>query len=1010
MKTLKIIMALCLNFVFIANAHAQYFGKNKVRYKKFDFNVVESNTYETYHYLKNDSLIIGFIKDAEQWRKKHSYVFKDSFAYKIPIILYNNHADFQQTSVVSGLIGTSTGGVTEGLKNRVTMPLTPTFTQSNHVLGHELVHAHQYNMIRASDSLSFQNLANIPLWMTEGLAEYMSIGSVDEHTAMWMRDAVAYDYFPAVKDLNESRYFPYRFGHDFWAFVGGTFGDDKIETLYNETARLGLKMAFERELGVSLDTFSVRWKTATENFYKPLIKDRQLDGLGTKLVDKKNGGRLNISPAVSPNGKYFIFLSEKNLFSIDLFLADTKTGKIIKKLRTRTKNSHLDEIDGFESAGAWSPDSKKYAFIVFSKGMKKVVVHDVDRNKVVDEFFIPGVPAFDNLAWSPDGKKMAFTGLVNGQSNLYVMDVKTKEVEQLTHDYYGQIQAVWHPDGHQIAFATDRVGEEFEKPAYRLSVAVMDLKTKKVDYLPLFERSNNLNPLYSNDGKRLYFLSDREGFRDIYEYNFETQTINQLTKFVTGVSGITHMAPALTVSATDDMVYSLYQDSQYNIYNVNRSDITDVQPVLYTDVDHTAAELPSMKTAEVFVDKLLAMDDIPAKTDRMVQEPYRPKFKLDYISSGGVGVAAGRYGTGLVGGVNMLFGDILGNNQLYVGAVLNGEIQDFGAQGAYLNRDGRIGWGGGLSHIPHRYYSYYLSEEVIDYNGQPLEVLAENYNIYRMFQEQAAVFALYPFSKVTRLEASTSSNYYSFRLDRYINYYENQTLYYIGYERQRNLDAGDSFFVQDFSLAYVGDTSGFGMTSPMDGYRYRMEVKQSLGEISMTSLVGDLRYYKYLKPIGIAGRMLSYNRLGNDAGNSLYPPLYLGYETLIRGYTYKAFNRASSIDVDAITPNDLMGSKMLVGSVELRLPFTGPERLAAIKSGFLFSDLNLFFDVGRVWGVSDYYNINRTFDESQFIYSAGISTRINVFGQIIIEPYYAFPLSLKGNSNGVFGINFTPGW
>ncbi len=1010
MKTLKIIMALCLNFVFIANVHAQYFGKNKVRYKKFDFNVVESNTYETYHYLKNDSLIIGFIKDAEKWRKRHSYVFKDSFAYKIPIILYNNHADFQQTSVVSGLIGTSTGGVTEGLKNRVTMPLTPTYTQSNHVLGHELVHAHQYNMIRASDSLSFQNLAYIPLWMTEGLAEYMSIGSVDEHTAMWMRDAVAYDYFPAVKDLSESRYFPYRFGHDFWAFVGGSFGDDKIEPLYNETARLGLKMAFEGELGIPVDTFSVRWKTTTENFYKPLIKDRQLDGLGKKLVDIENGGRLNISPAVSPNGKYFIFLSEKNLFSIDLFLADAKTGKIIKKLRTRTKNSHLDEIDGFESAGAWSPDSKKYAFIVFSKGMKKVVIDDVNRNKVVDEFFIPGVPAFDNLAWSPDGKKMAFTGLVNGQSNLYVMDIKTKEVEQLTHDYYGQIQVAWHPDGHQIAFATDRVGEEFEKPAYRLSVAVMDLKTKKIDYLPLFERSNNLNPLYSNDGKRLYFLSDREGFRDIYEYNFETQTINQLTKFVTGVSGITHFAPALTVSATDDMVYSLYQDSKYNIYNVNRSDITDVQPVLKTAVDHTAAELPSMKTAKVFVDKLLAMDDIPAKTDRMVQEPYRPKFKLDYISSGGVGVAAGRYGTGLVGGVNMLFGDILGNNQLYVGAVLNGEIQDFGAQGAYLNRDSRIGWGGGLSHIPHRYYSYYLSEEVININGQPLEVIAENYNIYRMFQEQAAVFALYPFSKVTRLEASTSSNYYSFRLDRYINYYNKLTRRYVAYERQRNLDAGDPFFVQDVSLAYVGDASGFGMTSPMNGYRYRMEVKQSLGEISMTSLVGDLRYYKYLKPIGIAGRMLSYNRLGNDAGNSLYPPLYLGYETLIRGYTYKAFNRASSIDNDAITPNNLMGSKMLVGSVELRLPFTGPERLALIKSSFLFSDLNLFFDVGRVWGVSDYYNINRTFDESQFIYSAGVSTRINVFGQIIIEPYYAFPLSLKGNSNGVFGINFTPGW
>ena len=1006
MKKIKFAVAICLTFFFVQQNYAQYFGQNKVRYKKFDFNVVESNTYETYHYLQNDSLIINFIKDAERWHTKHSYVFKDSFAYKIPIILYNNHADFQQTSVVSGLIGTSTGGVTEGLKNRVTMPLTPTFTQTDHVLGHELVHAHQYNMIRASDSLSFQNLGNIPLWMTEGLAEYMSIGSIDEHTAMWMRDAVLYDYFPEIKNLNESRYFPYRFGHAFWAFVGGSFGDDMIEPLYKETAIMGVKMAFMRELGMTIDTFSQRWKSTTERFYRPLMKNRQIDGLGQKLVDIKNGGRLNISPAVSPDGKYFIFLSEKNLFSIDLFLADAQTGKIIKKLSARTKDSHLDDIDGFESAGTWSPDSRKYAFIVFSKGMKKLVIADVNRNKVVDEFFIPDVPAFDNLAWSPDGKKMAFTGLVGGKSNLYVIDLATKNVEQLTNDFYGQIQATWHPSGNQIAFVTDRKNKEFEKPANDLSIVVMDLITKDVQKLPLFENSNNLNPQFSNDGKRLYFLSDREGFRDIYEYNFDDQSINQLTKFATGISGITHFAPALTVSSNDDLIYSLYQDSNYNIYRVNRREITDIQALTSTDVDKTAATLPSLNNDNVFVDKLLTMDNIPAKTDRMVQEPYRPKFKLDYISSGGVGVSTGRYGTGMSGGVNMLFGDMLNNNQLYVGAVLNGELQDFGGQAAYLNTNSRIGWGGGISHIPYRYLT--RNYDLINVNGN--SILQESYNIFRMFQDQATAFALYPFSKATRFEVSTSANYYSFRLDRYINYYDPNSYYYLGYDQERNLDAGDSFFIQDFSAAFVGDDSSFGMTSPMDGYRYRIEAQQSLGYLSMISLLGDVRAYKFMKPIAFAGRLLSYNRLGNDAGSSLYSPLYLGYETLIRGYTYNAFNRASLVDPQALGPNDLLGSKMIVGSLELRVPFTGPERLAAIKSKFLFSDLNLFFDFGKAWGTSDYYEVDRTFENSQFIYSTGLSARINVFGQIIIEPYYAFPLSLKGNSNGVFGINFSPGW
>lgn len=999
-----------LSIIFTSEtAQAQYFGQNKVKYKKFDFKVVESKTFDTYHYIENDSLIIGFVKDAEKWRKRHSYIFKDTFNYKVPIILYNNHADFQQTSVVGGLIGTSTGGVTEGLKNRVMLPLTPSFTQTDHVLGHELVHAHQYNMIKSGDSLSFNNLGNIPLWMTEGLAEYMSIGSVDEHTAMWMRDAVAYNYFPAIKDLHESRYFPYRFGHAFWAFTTGTFGDDIVEPLYKETAKLGVKDAFSRMLHMPIDSFSVRWKTTTENYYKPLIKNRQLNGLGKSLVTIKNGGRLNISPSVSPDGKYFIFFSEKDLFSIDLFLADAKSGKIIRKLSARTRDSHLDDIDGFESAGTWSPDSKKYAFVAYSEGRKKLIIADVEKNKITDEFFIENIPAFDNLDWSPNGQRILFTGLTDGQSDLYSIEINSKKTTRLTQDYYAQIQGKWSPDGNKIIFVSDNLNENTNVPSHQVSIFEMDFETRKIKALPLFPNSNNLNPIYSPDGKNLYFLSDREGFRDIYEYNFQNNTITQLTNFVTGVSGITHFAPALTVSKNNNLIYSLYQDSNYNIYSVNRSELTQTQVVASNEVSQVAATLPSMNVAETFVTKLLADPQPLKETLRMTQEPYKPKFKLDYISNGGIGVSTGRYGTGMAGGVNMLFGDMLNDHQMYIGAVLNGELQDFGGQVAYLNSKSRLGWGGALSHVPMRFYDYNITSENITLtSGQNTTSLVENIYIYRMFQDQAGFFTFFPFSKVNRLEASTSSSYYSFSLDRYKYYYDNTGYVYLGYSYEKNLDYADSFFVQDFGLAYVGDNSSFGLTSPMNGYRYRLEVQQSFGKLNYTTLSTDMRGYYYAKPVALAARLMPFLRLGNDSGNSILPPLYLGYETLVRGYTYNAFSKSNSIDGNTLTQNDLLGSRMIIGSAEVRFPFTGPERLAAIKSGLLFTDLNVFFDAGMAWGNNNYYGVNRKFDEAKIISSTGVSLRINLFGQVILEPYYAIPLQL--DSGGVFGLNFSPGW
>jgi len=989
-------------------AFGQYFGQNKVKYKDFDFKVVTSKTFDTYHYLKKDSAIIGLVKDAEKWRLRHRQIFKDSFAYKVPIILYNNHGDFQQTSVVGGLIGTSTGGVTEGLKNRVTLPVTRSYVQTDHVLGHELVHAHQYNMIRAADSLSFKNMANIPLWMTEGMAEYMSIGSTDAHTAMWMRDAVVNDYFPGIKDLYKSKYFPYRYGQAFWAFVGGTFGDDRIYSLYKTTALYGVEDAFKRELGMPIDSFSSKWKTTTANYYNRLIKGRDRTPLGVKMIDEENGGRMNISPSVSPNGEYFIFLSEKNIFSLDLFLANAKTGKIIKKLSTRTRHSHLDALDAFESSGTWSPDSKKYAFVIYSKGKNKLAIADIDKARVMDDFFIPDMPSFNDIDWSPDGKTILFTGLRDGQSDLYTIDLETKQVTQLTQDYFAQIQPNWSPDGSHIVFVTDKLNQKGNRPKRNLSFAFYDVASGVIDVAEVFLNSNNLNPKYSPDGKSIYFLSDREGFRDAYRYDIETKKVYQETEFVTGISGITKYSPAISISREKEaMFYSLYFDSKYNIYKVNTADLKEKEVAVDAEMSKEAAKLPSMKLHESFVDANIENENILEKMDKMKEEEYKPKFKLDYISSGGVGVATGRYGTGMAGGVNMLFGDMLNDNQMYIGVMLNGEVQDFGGQVAYLNRKSRYAWGGGLSHIPYRYgYGYYQEQnEVINGQYSGIKYVRDT---YRIMNENLSGFSYYPFSKASRVEFGASLNYYSFWL-RKEEYYINNYGYTIGYEREDNQKVGESFGVGDVSIAYVGDDSSFGITAPMKGYRYRFEAKQSFGEYKTSNLLADARKYFYVKPVTFALRAYHYSRFGDVVDNPLNYPLFLGYGNLVRGYTFKSISLSSNMEYQ-----ELLGSKMNIGSFEVRLPFTGPERLSVIKSKYLFSDLNLFFDAGVVWGdyrnYSDNTKVSRLLEDSRIITSAGLSARINVFGQIILEPYVAFPMQLDTGTKGVIGLNFIPGW
>jgi len=330
-KIVMVLMALLL--VCTPSAFSQYFGQNKPAYRPFDFNVLQSPNFEIYHYLDNDTLLRDFSAWAEEWYKIHQQIFKDTFDRRNPVILYSNHADFQQTNAISSSISTGTSGVTEALKNRVVMPVAPTLSQTDHVLGHELVHAFQFNKILRADTSKHYSIQNVPLWMIEGMAEYFSLGSIDPNTAMWMRDALINHDFPTLKQLStESKYFPYRYGHAFWATVGKTWGDTAIMPLFEQTARLGVEKAIDSVLGYDMKTLSGMWKSAMTRHFQKYIEDSTDHLVGSKVISQENGGRINISPSLSPDGKYLTFFSEKNVFTIDLFLADAKNGQIIKKL------------------------------------------------------------------------------------------------------------------------------------------------------------------------------------------------------------------------------------------------------------------------------------------------------------------------------------------------------------------------------------------------------------------------------------------------------------------------------------------------------------------------------------------------------------------------------------------------------------------------------------------------------------------------------------------------------
>lgn len=1055
---------------------AQYFGRNKPRYQQHNFKVTQTENFEIYDYMNNPEKLKELAAAAELWYSMHQAVLRDTIQQKNPLIIYNDHAGFQQTNTIMGSISVGTGGVTEGLRNRVVFPIAMTNQQTHHVLGHELVHAFQYNMVLGGDSTSMRNLANLPLWMIEGLAEYLSIGRVDPHTALWMRDAVRHGDLPSINDLNTGRYFPYRWGQAFWAYVTGTYGDEVIRDYFMNTAKYGLEPATQLTLGVTTEQLSTAWRAALRNHYGryvgldkesiAILEASELDrkskekrearekllgrmakaekAPGKKLFDENDAGRMTICPVLSPNGKYVIFLSEKSLFSTDLFLAEAASGKIIKKVASTVSDGHIDQFNFIESAGTWSPNNKQFAFDAYEKGRSVLVVHDVAKGKRVDKLTIPGVPAFSNPTWGPDGRTIVVSGLVNGQTDLYAYDMKTKKVRRLTDDPASEILPQWSPDGRYLTYSTDKISLERGRTngAWTMNLAIMDVASGTAEQLDIFPGADNMNPHFDKAGN-LIFLSNRDGFRNLYWYKLDEKKVFQLTKLTTGITGITPYAPAVTVADDRDRIlYNYYVNGAYRVYQAKSSDFTpeEVDPM---SVDMVAATLPPFAPSKRdVVNTNLRLLDINTKqaedTTTLKAVKYRPKFSLDYIGgSAGVGVATGNRSFGNVagglGGVDMLFGDVLGNNQVYVGAALNGEIQDAAFQASYINRKKPIGWGFGAGHIPFvtggARLPLYL-EPLAQPSGQFNVAVIDELLLQRQFLQQINAFTFYPFSATKRVELGASTDFFSIRNTSYRNVFAGifDTLTgnlfigpLIGQERQR----GDRFGpvgIYSVNAAFVGDNSFFGFTAPLQGWRYRISAEQYMGGFwRFTGFLMDGRRYFYQRPFTLAVRGMAYGRFwgnqddGYQSGNYAVQPLFVAQPWFVRGYPYNLlFNDERELIETSL------GSKMMVGNVEIRLPFTGPRQLAVINSNFLLTDLNIFFDAGLAFFKSNDLKKNPVDDDPldgftpvqhKPLLSTGVSLRVNLFGALVLEPYFALPISVaKERREWQWGLNFIPGW
>jgi dipeptidyl aminopeptidase/acylaminoacyl peptidase len=1006
-------LVVALSVVLPAVGQAQYFGRNKVPYEHFRFEVLRTPHWDVHYYNEEAAAARDAARMLERWNTRLSSVMSHTLSKRKPVILYADHPDFQQTNVVSGTLTEGTGGVTESLKDRMVLPMTGYYAETDHVLGHEGVHVFQYDIANTMQKgVVFERT---PLWLVEGMAEYLSVGPEDAHTAMWLRDALQRNDLPTINDLtNSGRYFPYRYGEALWAFIGGTWGDEKVVDVFRRSLEYGVEQGIIRALGMTADTLSARWHEAIRKTYGPYLEGRtEPRATGhTLIAGKKGQPDYFVGPAISPDGRQVAYFYS-GIRGVELRIADAATGEERGTAAAPGLSTRFDALSFLYSAGSWSPDGKKLAFVSYSDGDNEIDIVNVESKDIERRVKPKGIGAISTVAWSPDGNRLAFSGMVGGVSDLYLFEFSSGMTRRLTNDLHADLQPAWSPDGKSIAFVSDRegplpegteAGSDFRRLSYApLRVAVVDASTGRVEVLPAIAGAKHISPQFSADGKSVYFVSDRGGFSDIYRVEIPTGDLYQVTRAATGVSGISEFSPTLSIArGTGTVVFSVFEEGGMVIASMSQADAGGERLANFNAIPATAAVLPG---GAVGADKTVSnyltdyATGLPPETE-ITPKDYRTALRLAYIGPPSLAVSAGGpLGTTVQGGASAYFTDLLGNHFLGVAVQASGTVRDIGGQVIYLNSERRWTWGLSAERTPYVYGYGVQTNTGLDYVISHVSVTG------------GSLLTQYARDASTRLEASAGYQYYSY-------FVETQTI--AGVPDVVPIVPPTPLSVGHATLAVVGDDATMGYTSPIAGTRFRLEATPTFGTLNFQNYLVDYRRYAYMKPFTLAVRGLHIGRYGRDAENERIGSIFLGDPSLIRGYGFDTFSPAectpttgSSLGASSCPQFDrLLGSKVAAVNLEFRIPLFGARGLGLIETMALPPlEITPFLDAGVAWTStsSPVWEFSKTSVDRTPVFSGGIASRLNAFGFAIIEVFYARPFQRPGRG-GVWGFTLQPGY
>ncbi len=457
-----------------------YFGKNQIRYDNFKWQIYTTDHFEIYYYPEIEPHLEKIASYAESAYQHVSSELKHDLAFKVPLILFSTASEFWQQNVIPGAAQEGVGAFAEPSRFRIVMPMDEPSDLLYRLTVHELTHQFQYDIIPTS---LIRN--NMPLWVFEGMSDYMT-GYWRSVDLMTVRDAAVADIVPKMSELQGYGNFGnvrliYNLGHAAFEFMEARWGKEGVRQFVFSLRKSvigGGDNAFKEAFDMEADEWDQQFDRYLKDRFKPFRDKERPADYGRDLAPNPERSRFSDVLAIepSPSGDLIAAVTgNRRDREYDIVLLSTKDGQVIRNL-----TSGFDQSLGFENIPtpgmryvtvpwmSWSPQGDRLAYFARTEKDRSLLLQNVITRKVEIRIPMNTVDSPESPDISPDGKLVAFSAARDITNDIFTINLETKEITNLTNDPLADYAPTWAPDGKSIIFLKRVSGNE---KLFRLDLA-----------------------------------------------------------------------------------------------------------------------------------------------------------------------------------------------------------------------------------------------------------------------------------------------------------------------------------------------------------------------------------------------------------------------------------------------------------------------------------------------------------------------------------------------------------